>query len=66
MRYGYWCVAALLGLALIGAPIVGRFTSFHPAAYTDVILGTAIVVWALVGYERLYHDLAPWHHFMRF
>jgi len=38
MKYGYWCVEALLGVALVVAPIVERFTSLHPASYTDVIL----------------------------
>ena len=61
MRYGYWCVQALLGVALIVAPIVERFTSFHRASYTDVILGAAIIVWALVGYDRMHHDLSGVH-----
>jgi len=65
MRYGYWCVQALLGVALIVAPIVERFTSFHRASYTDVILGAAIIVWALVGYDRMSHDLTPWRRFRR-
>lgn len=50
MRYGYWWIEALLGAALIGAPFVGKFTAFHPASYTDVVIGVLLVVWALVGY----------------
>ena len=65
MRYVYWCVEALLGVALVVAPIVERFTSLHPASYTDVILGAAIIVWALVGYDRTNRDLSGSHHFTR-
>jgi hypothetical protein len=65
MRYAYWCVQALLGVALVVAPIVERFTSLHAASYTDVILGAAIIVWALVGYDRMNHDLSGVHHFTR-
>lgn len=61
MRYAYWGVEVLLGVALVVAPIVERFTSRHPAAYTDVILGAAIIVWALVGYDRMHHDLSGVH-----
>lgn len=61
MRYAYWGVEVLLGVALVVAPIVERFTAVHPAAYTDAILGAAIIVWALVGYDRLHHDLSGVH-----
>jgi hypothetical protein len=50
MRYGYWWVEALLGVVLIVAPFVGNFTAFHPASYTDVIVGVLLMAWALVGY----------------
>lgn len=65
MRYSYWGVEALLGVALVVAPIVERFTSLHPASYTDVVLGAAIIVWALVGYDRMHHNLAGTHHSTR-
>ncbi len=65
MRYAYWCVEALLGVALVVAPVVERFTSLHPASYTDVILGAAIIVWALIGYDRMNHDLSGIRHFTR-
>ncbi len=53
MRYGYWWIEALLGVVLIGAPFVGKFTALHPASYTDVVIGVLLVVWALVGYWLL-------------
>ncbi|MBP1778954.1 MAG: hypothetical protein H6Q86_4965 [candidate division NC10 bacterium] len=65
MKYAYWSVEALLGVALVVAPIVERFTSFHRASYTDVILGAALIVWALVGYDRMNRDLSgmrPFRH----
>jgi hypothetical protein len=65
MRYAYWCVGVLLGVVLVVAPIVERFTSVRPAAYTDVILGAAVILWALVGYDRTNHDLSGAHHFTR-
>lgn len=65
MRYAYWCVQGLLGVALVVAPVVEKFTSFHRASYTDVLLGAAIIVWALVGYDRMHHDLSGIHHFTR-
>jgi hypothetical protein len=65
MRYGYWCVEALLGVALIVVPIVERFTSLHPASYTDVILGAAIILWALVGYDRVNPDISGVYHLAR-
>ncbi len=37
-------------MALIAAPFVGKFTMLHLEAYTDVIAGILLVVWALVGY----------------
>ena len=65
MKYAYWCIEALLGVALVVAPIVERFTAFHRASYTDVILGAAIIVWALVGYDRMNHSLSGIRRFMR-
>ena len=53
MRYGYWWIEALLGVVLIVAPVVGRFTGLHPASYTDVIVGILLLVWDLVGYSYL-------------
>jgi hypothetical protein len=53
MPNGYWGIEALLGVALIVAPFVGKFTAFHPASYTDVVVGVLLVVWALVGYWSL-------------
>jgi len=49
MRYAYWWIEALLGVVLIVAPFVGKFTGLHPASYTDVAIGVLLVVWALVG-----------------
>ncbi len=53
MRYGYWWIEALLGVALIVAPFAGKFTALHPASYTDVVVGVLLVTWALVGYRFL-------------
>lgn len=53
MRSGYWWMEGLLGVVLIVAPFVGKFTALHPASYTDVILGVLLVAWALVGYRFL-------------
>jgi len=50
MRTGYWWIAGLLGVGLVAAPFVGKFTMFRLEAYTDVIAGIVLVVWALVGY----------------
>ena len=50
MRYGYWWIEALLGVVLIVAPFVGKFTQLHPASYTDGVIGVLLVAWALVGY----------------
>ena len=50
MRTGYWWIEGLLGAALVAAPFVGHFTMLHREAYTDVIAGSLLVVWALVGY----------------
>jgi hypothetical protein len=47
---GYWWIEGLLGVALVVAPFVGKFTMLHREAYTDVIAGVLLVVWALVGY----------------
>ncbi len=58
MRNGYWWVEALLGLFLIVAPFVWRFTEFRAATYTDVVLGILVIVWALVGY-RLIGEVKP-------
>ena len=61
MRYGYWWVEALLGVVLIVAPFVGRFTMFHPASYTDVVIGVVLVAWALVGYWFLGETASGMH-----
>ncbi len=53
MRYGYWWIEALLGVVLIVAPFVGKFTAMHPASYTDLVVGILLLVWALVGYSYL-------------
>ncbi len=53
MRYWYWWIEGLLGVALIVAPFVGKFTTTHPASYTDVIIGVLLAAWALVGYRFL-------------
>jgi zinc transporter ZupT len=53
MRHGYWWIEALLGLVLVIAPFVEKFTEIRTAAYTDVIVGVLLLVWALVGYWRL-------------
>ena len=53
MRYGYWWIEALLGVALVLAPFVGKFVQFRTATYTDVILGILLVIWAVVGYWSL-------------
>ncbi len=66
MRNSYWGVEALLGVALIVAPIVGRFTSVHPASYTDVLVGAVIILWALVGYDRMHPAENRMHHRSRF
>ena len=50
MRYTYWWISALLGVVLIVAPFVGKFTALHAASYTDLIVGILLLVWALVGY----------------
>ncbi len=53
MRYGYWWIEALLGVVLIIAPFVGKFTVLRTATYTDVVAGVLLLVWALVGYWYL-------------
>jgi len=50
MRHGYWWIEMLLGVALIVAPVVEKFTRVHPAAYTDLGVGVGLVAWALIGY----------------
>ena len=50
LRTGYWWIEGLLGVALGVAPFVGHFTMLHMEAYTDVLAGSLLVVWALVGY----------------
>jgi SPW repeat-containing protein len=61
MRYGYWWIEALLGVVLIVAPFVGKFTALHPASYTDVIVGILLLVWALVGYSYLGEKTSGMH-----
>jgi SPW repeat len=53
MRYGYWWIEGLLGVVLILAPFVGRFSSIHPASYTDVIVGILLVVLAIASMQIL-------------
>ena len=53
MRYSVWWKEALLGVVLIVAPFVGRFSSIHPASYTDVIVGVLLVVLALASLQFL-------------
>jgi hypothetical protein len=50
MRNGYWWIEGLLGLVMILAPFVEKFTELKAATYTDVVLGMVVVTWALVGY----------------
>lgn len=61
MRYGYWWVEALLGLVLVIAPFAEKFTEIRAAAYTDVIVGALLLVWALVGYWRLGEHIPGMH-----
>jgi drug/metabolite transporter (DMT)-like permease len=53
MRYKLWWIQALLGVVLIVAPFVGRFSSIHPASYTDVIVGVLLVVLAIASMQIL-------------
>ena len=53
MRYTLWLIEALLGAVLIAAPFVGRFSSIHPASYTDVVVGVLLVVLAIVSMQIL-------------
>lgn len=66
MRNSYWGIEALLGVALILTPIVGRFTALHRASYPDVSLGAVIILWALVGYDRMQPANHTVHHRSRF
>ena len=50
MRYGYWWILGLLGVLLIMAPFVEKFSELKAATYTDVGLGILVLMWALVGY----------------
>ena len=50
MRYGYWWIQGLLGVLLVIAPFLEKFTEVRAATYTDVILGIVVMIWALVGY----------------
>ncbi len=59
MRYGYWWVEALLGVLLIISPVVVKFTELWAAAYADVVLGLAVVIWALVGYWSMVEMKSP-------
>jgi hypothetical protein len=59
MRNGYWWVEALLGLLLIAAPFLWRFTPLRVATYTDVILGVVVIVWAVVGYRLIGEVKSP-------
>ena len=46
-KYGW--MEIVLGVVLILAPFVGRFSAVHPASYTDVIVGVLLVLLALFG-----------------
>ncbi len=52
MRSGYWWIEATIGMLLIVAPFIERFTQVRAALYTDVILGLALWFWAAVGSYR--------------
>ena len=49
MRYGYR-VDEVLGVILIVAPYGGNFMQDHTAAYTEVIIGILLLVWAVANY----------------
>lgn len=50
MRNGYWWIEGMLGVGMILAPFVERFSELKAPTYTDVVLGVVVVAWALVGY----------------
>jgi hypothetical protein len=52
MRNGYWWIEATIGVLLILAPFIERFTQVRAALYTDVVLGILLWVWAAVGSFR--------------
>ncbi len=52
MRNGYWWIEATIGVLLIVAPFIERFTQVRAALYTDVILGILLWIWAAVGSFR--------------
>ncbi len=60
MRYGYWWIEALVGVLLIISPVVVKFTELWAAAYADVVLGLAVVIWALVGYWSMGEMKPQW------
>ncbi len=49
MRNGYWWIEATIGVLLIVAPFIERFTQVRAALYTDLVLGILLWVWAAVG-----------------
>ncbi len=54
MRYGYWWIGVLLGVAFIVAVFWADFTALRAALHTDVILlGILLITSALVGYWYL-------------
>ncbi len=62
MRYGYWWIEALAGVYLIIAPYLEHFASQEAALYTDVLLGIALVIWALVGFYWHTSEEGPKSH----
>ncbi len=57
MRHGYWWIEATIGVLLILAPFIERFTQVRPALYTDVVLGIVLWIWAAVGSFRYAAEL---------
>ena len=56
MFTSYWWLEALWGVLLIIAPFAEKFWEVRAAAYTSVILGILVLVWAIVGYMYMSHD----------
>ena len=56
MFSGYWWLEALWGMLLIIAPFVEKFSAVRAASYTSVILGSVVLIWAIVGYLYVSRD----------
>lgn len=56
MFTSYWWLEALWGVLLIIAPFAEKFSEVRAAAYTSVILGIVVLVWAIVGYVYMSQD----------